>query len=486
MPILSCLVRSCAPLPALAVRATLVAATLVGGAVLFPGVAGAQPDPTLSPSSTTPSSTTPSTTTTTAPVPVTLTPTQVQQMSALQAQITQTGAVLDQLAETYETDSAQLGALQQHEASIRAQVADTQRKVAAARRRLRTDALIAYMGGVPLTDITAVPFSSSNEAAATNEYQQVAIANTAAVATAYESVVHTLAAQDATLLATETKVQTELTDIAKAQQSAVVAASTQQASLAMLSTGNDPSVPTFLAAQSAGAARWTPTGARHPSRPPSTQRCGRRLPRSACPMSGEERPPCRPPTRGSTARGSCNGPMARPVSPCPAPPSSNTTPSPPCPRAQAQPGDLVFWNDGTTSVQHVAIYVGAGIVLQAPSTGSVVSYSALWPVGLVGFGVPRWRQPEAHHSPGQGAATPPQRADGARLHRQPDALGQLGHDGPRPDQVVRLTLAVDQVDPVAGLVPDDADDLTLNHGDRSSSSPSCPVARGGAGRRRRP
>ena len=63
-----------------------------------------------------------STTTTTAPVPVTLTPAQVQQMSALQLQITQTGALLDQLAGTYETDSAQLGTLQQQEATTRAQI----------------------------------------------------------------------------------------------------------------------------------------------------------------------------------------------------------------------------------------------------------------------------------------------------------------------------------------------------------------------------
>ena len=58
------------------------------------------------------------------------------------------------------------------------------------------------------------------------------------------------------------------------------------------------------------------------------------------------------------------------------------------PLSSMQPGDLVFWNDGTTSVQHVAIYVGAGIVLEAPSTGSVVSYAPLWPQGLVGFGDP--------------------------------------------------------------------------------------------------
>ncbi len=388
MPILSCLVRSCAPLPALAVRATLVAATLVtatlvGGPVLFPSVAGTQPDPTLSPSSTTSS-----TTTTTSPVPVTLTPVQVQQMSALQAQITQTGAVLDQLAETYETDSAQLGALQQHEVSIRAQVADTQRKVAAARRRLRTDALIAYMGGVPLTDITAVPFSSSNEAAATNEYQQVAIANTAAVATAYESVVRTLAAQDATLLATETKVQTELTDIAKAQQSAVVAASTQQASLAALSTGNDPSVPAFLAAQSAGAAAVDADRSSAPIPPALNAAMWAAASQVGVPYVWGGETPLPAAGAGFDCSGLVQWAYGQAGIALPRTAQEQHDAVTAVPAAQAQPGDLVFWNDGTTSVQHVAIYVGAGIVLQAPSTGSVVSYSALWPVGLVGFGVP--------------------------------------------------------------------------------------------------
>ena len=66
--------------------------------------------------------------------------------------------------------------------------------------------------------------------------------------------------------------------------------------------------------------------------------------------------------------------------------------------AQAQPGDLVFWNDGTTSVQHVAIYVGAGIVLEAPSTGSVVSYCApvaRWPRRFRRAHRPRRAHPES-------------------------------------------------------------------------------------------
>jgi cell wall-associated NlpC family hydrolase len=53
-----------------------------------------------------------------------------------------------------------------------------------------------------------------------------------------------------------------------------------------------------------------------------------------------------------------------------------------------EPGDLLFWDDGTSSVQHVAMYVGNNEVIQAPYTGTVVSYSPIWDSGLVGAGRP--------------------------------------------------------------------------------------------------
>ena len=381
MPTLRRIVHSSLENPNLALRAALVAATLVGGIILAPAVADAQP------SSPAPTSST-SSTTTTAPIPVTLTPTQVQQMSALQVQITQTGAVLDQLAQTYETDSTQLSALQEHEASIQAQVAITERKVAATRLRLRTDALIAYMGGVPLTEITTVPFSSSNDAAATSEYQQVAIANTAAVAAAYESQARTLAAEDATLVATENKVQAELTDIAKAQQSAVVAASTQQASLVTLSTGNDPSIPLYLAAQSAGR-NSVDTDRGTASIPPALNAAiWAASSQVGVPYVWGGETPLPAATAGFDCSGLVQWAYGQAGIALPRTAQEQHDATTPVTAAQALPGDLVFWNDGTPSVQHVAIYVGAGIVLEAPSTGSVVSYSPLWPSGLVGFGVP--------------------------------------------------------------------------------------------------
>jgi cell wall-associated NlpC family hydrolase len=58
------------------------------------------------------------------------------------------------------------------------------------------------------------------------------------------------------------------------------------------------------------------------------------------------------------------------------------------PMSDLQPGDLVFWNDGTSSVQHVGMYVGNGEVIHAPYTGTVVQYTPIWYNGLVGAGRP--------------------------------------------------------------------------------------------------
>ena len=58
------------------------------------------------------------------------------------------------------------------------------------------------------------------------------------------------------------------------------------------------------------------------------------------------------------------------------------------PLSDLQPGDLLFWDDGTDSVQHVAMYIGNNTVIQAPETGELVSYSPIWDEGLVGAGRP--------------------------------------------------------------------------------------------------
>jgi cell wall-associated NlpC family hydrolase len=53
-----------------------------------------------------------------------------------------------------------------------------------------------------------------------------------------------------------------------------------------------------------------------------------------------------------------------------------------------QPGDLVFWGDGTGDIYHVGMYVGGGDVVDAPQTGETVHVQPIWDNGLVGAGRP--------------------------------------------------------------------------------------------------
>lgn len=79
----------------------------------------------------------------------------------------------------------------------------------------------------------------------------------------------------------------------------------------------------------------------------------------------------------------------------------------PVPLSQLLPGDLVFF--GTTDIHHVGVYIGDGLMVNAPHTGTVVQVSSIWWSDLAGFGrvhaagipVP------AHHTPTTSAPARP-------------------------------------------------------------------------------
>ncbi len=50
----------------------------------------------------------------------------------------------------------------------------------------------------------------------------------------------------------------------------------------------------------------------------------------------------------------------------------------PVPRADLQPGDLVFYGYSAASIHHVGIYVGNNTMIDAPCTGEVVQYDTLF------------------------------------------------------------------------------------------------------------
>ncbi len=49
-----------------------------------------------------------------------------------------------------------------------------------------------------------------------------------------------------------------------------------------------------------------------------------------------------------------------------------------------QPGDLIFFGNGPTGVDHVGLYVGAGEMIDAPHTGALVRFDSAHWSGLVG------------------------------------------------------------------------------------------------------
>jgi cell wall-associated NlpC family hydrolase len=61
---------------------------------------------------------------------------------------------------------------------------------------------------------------------------------------------------------------------------------------------------------------------------------------------------------------------------------------PKVPRGQARPGDLAFWASNPadpSTVHHVAIFIGAGMMIDAPRPGTVVSVRRVYTSGLMPY-----------------------------------------------------------------------------------------------------
>jgi cell wall-associated NlpC family hydrolase len=57
------------------------------------------------------------------------------------------------------------------------------------------------------------------------------------------------------------------------------------------------------------------------------------------------------------------------------------------PLSELEPGDLLFWATDVTNpvtIHHVAMYVGAGLMIAAPHTGDVVKIQPVYMSGYIG------------------------------------------------------------------------------------------------------
>lgn len=91
----------------------------------------------------------------------------------------------------------------------------------------------------------------------------------------------------------------------------------------------------------------------------------------------------------------------------------------PVPLSDLLPGDLVFF--GTSDIHHVGIYIGDGLMINAPHTGTVVQVSPIWWSDLAGFG--------RVHAPG--TPVPPH---GMPTAAQPGIRAVITTPGPVPSQ----------------------------------------------------
>lgn len=337
--------------------------------------------------------------------------------SQLNSQIQAEGERLDVLSQQYDAAEQQVQTLAAQVNQIQGQITVTKQKVATSRANLRQEALSAYMNGtdVGLEDLFAGP---SAQASLSNEYRAVAAGNLSTAIDDLNVAENNLSAQQDQLQNTESQAQSAADQAASARSAAQAAQQQQQQTLNQVKG----QIAVLVAQQQAAEA--------------AAQAAAFAARQAAAAAAAEE-------SRSSASSGSSgggsdgSGSAATTLADAPVAPggpgavqAAETQLGVPyvwggedpgvgfdcsgltqwawgkagvsiprtaqdqydaivhVPLSDLEPGDLLFWNDGTSSIQHVAMYVGGDEVIQAPETGETVSYAPIWNSGLVGAGRP--------------------------------------------------------------------------------------------------
>jgi len=334
------------------------------------------------------------------------------QASQLAAQIQAEGQHLEVLSQQYDAAEQQVQSLATQVSQIQGQIAVTKQKVATSRANLRREALSAYMSGteVGLENLFSGPSANSSLA---NEYRTVAAGNLSTAIDSLNVAENSLNAQQAQLQSTESQAQTAASQAASARTAAQGAQQQEQQTLTQVKG----QIAVLVAQQQAAEAAAQAAAFQ-----------ARQAAEAAAAQASRSGSPGRASGGSSAAATAANAPVA-PGGPGAVQAAQSQLGVPyvwggedpgvgfdcsgltqwawgkagvSIPRtaqdqydaivhislSDLEPGDLLFWNDGTSSIQHVAMYVGGGEVIQAPETGENVSYAPIWNGGLVGAGRP--------------------------------------------------------------------------------------------------
>ena len=354
------------------------------------------------------------------------------QANEIQSQLEADGAKLDVLAQQYETAQQQVAQLDAQLAATKAQIAVTQAHVQATQARLRQEALQSYMSGATDSELAGLFASGGEQGMVVREYQQVASARMQQTIDTLHQQEQALTVQQGQLQNTESQARAAVAEVASSEQQAQALQAQQLATLSQVKG----QVATLLAQQQ--QARQQLAAAVYQQQ--QQQLAAEEAAAAAAAQRAAAAQQAGGGHGGSSAGG--GGPGSAPVYSDlpPAPqaqaavqaaesqlgvpyvwggesPKGSASPGFDCsgltqwswgqagvaiPRtaqeqydaiphvsmASIEPGDLIFWNDGTTSVQHVGMYVGSGDVVDAPQTGQDVQIQPIWYNGLVGAGRP--------------------------------------------------------------------------------------------------
>lgn len=310
------------------------------------------------------------------------------QASQLESQLRTDSYRLDVLDQQYETAQQQVQALDASLLSTGAKIAAIEVTVNEAQTVLRQEALSIYTGNGASSPLAQMFSPGNMKTSLLQAYQHVASANVSATIDHLRVSQAALDQQESQLQATESQAQAASAQIAQSQSQAQAVVASEQASLAQV-RGQIATLALQqqAAQQAAEAAAFSARYGLNPNAPVSPA-AGAAIQAAESQLGvpyqwGGEQPgvgfDCSGLTQWSWGQAGVSIPRTA---------QDQYDAIAKAPLSDLEPGDLLFWDDGTDSVQHVAMYVGNGQVIQAPQTGQDVSYSAIWTDGLVGAGRP--------------------------------------------------------------------------------------------------
>ena len=312
------------------------------------------------------------------------------QAAQVNAELQSDGARLDALSQQYEAAQARVSGLLGQISQDQAAISQDQAQVAADQANLRQQALDAYMAGSSDSGLSSIFGAGGEQAAVTNEYKTLATGSLTNAVDGLNLAQAHLAQQQAQLQSTETQAQAALDEVAASRRSAEATMASQQGALRSLN-GRIAS----LAAQQRAAAEAAAYQA-YLARVGAAQSYGN------VPAAGGANTAVRAaesqigvpyewggesPGQGFDCSGLTQWSWRQAGVGIPRTADDQYHSVAWVSLADMQPGDLVFWGSNGYA-EHVAIYIGNGDVVHAPSSGQTVRVQAIWANGLLGAGRP--------------------------------------------------------------------------------------------------